>query len=296
MFLKKLLALSCMTLLFSTTPVLAKLGTETGGGGDASEVRVNEIRADILKWIEAEGAKGLVFPGDMSYGEYVSNMVEVLQPQKVIIAFTEEKVIYDNAEKTCRGYFEETKSEFNILCNISRFAKTTPSDQYKLIHHEYAGLARVEKNEGAISDYNLSSQITNFLNEETVLRLSVKKMTKQSCTIYARDEDKLYLNYHDIIKSLKKKKYKTTSQELAEYSIEEFFFSCTESSLASSYINEQGLSLFHCDKMHANLTLKNNKSGELQKFVGSFSKTEKERPTAGKVTANLIKNIPKCRK
>jgi len=43
-----------------------------------------------------------------------------------------------------------------------------------LIHHEYAGLAGIEKNDGAASDYEISDQLTDFLEKTSVLRLAVK--------------------------------------------------------------------------------------------------------------------------
>ena len=173
---KKLMALACTTLIISSTSVLAKVGTETGGGGgDASEGRVHEIRSDILKWINNEGAKGLIFPSDISYNEYSSKMIDILKPQKVIIGFTDEKVIFHNSEKTCKSFIDNYSAEMHILCNISRFGQTSDSEQYKLIHHEYAGLVSLEKNDGAASDYKLSSQLTEYLSYEKVLKLAIKK-------------------------------------------------------------------------------------------------------------------------
>ena len=51
---------------------------------------------------------------------------------------------------------------------------TSESKQYKLIHHEFAGLASIENNEGAASDYAISAQITDYLTQQTVLRLAIK--------------------------------------------------------------------------------------------------------------------------
>jgi hypothetical protein len=154
----------------------ATLGNSSGGGGDATEVRVNEIRSDLLNWIEKGGAKELNFPADLSYGEYVDEMSAILKPKKVVVAFTEEKILVNKVEKTCRGFFAGSPSQPNILCNISRFKNTLDSEQYKLVHHEFAGLVGVEKNEGAASDYAISLQITDYLQVQTVLKLAVKKL------------------------------------------------------------------------------------------------------------------------
>ena len=292
----KLMVLFCTTLFISTTPVIAKIGTESGGGGDASEARVNEIRSDILKWIKNDGAKELVFSNEISYEEYYSKMVYVLQPKKVIISFTEEKVIYDNFEKTCKSFVLEQENHMHILCNISRFEKTSDSNQYKLIHHEYAGLVRVEKNDGAASDYKFSSQLTDYLAYETVLKLAVKKVKKAACTVYAKDEDQFYLGSYKLIKLLNKKKYKATSIEEAQYSIEKLAFSCTGSSLPNNFSSENDSSLFYCDNMYAVLTLKDKVSGEEVNHFGAFIKTRDIKPTQARALSNLIENIPVCKK
>ena len=49
--------------------ILADTGHE-GGGGDAEELRVNDIRADILQWIKEGGAKNLAFPANINYEKY----------------------------------------------------------------------------------------------------------------------------------------------------------------------------------------------------------------------------------
>ncbi len=167
---KALILLAC----FTSVPALARIGGESGGGGDASELRVNEIRSDILQWIEKGGAKELKLPSNLSYDQYVSDMSEILQPKKVIISFTNDKVLVNNIEKTCRSFIARSSSLPNILCNISRFKNTTESEQYKLIHHEFAGLASIEKNQGGASDYEISTQITDFLDSEVVLKLKIK--------------------------------------------------------------------------------------------------------------------------
>lgn len=173
MCIKKLLPAGFLALVLLSTPIFA--GTESGGGGDASEERVNEIRSDLLSWLKSGGAKGLVLPAELSYEEYYSEMKDILGPQKVVVGFVESEVLVDSVAKTCRGYISKNDSRPHILCNIARFKNTTEADQYKLIHHEFAGLALVEKNEGAASDYSISSQITDFLTRQTVLRLAVKR-------------------------------------------------------------------------------------------------------------------------
>jgi hypothetical protein len=183
-------------------------GTHTGGGGDASEEGFNEIRADLLKWIEGGGAKGLSFPNDMDYSTYVSSMTKVLAPHNVILSFVttqqeelelgksdpdfESVVRVDGERKTCRSFWSKKDAEPHILCNVERYeeiAKRDQGDLYRLVHHEYAGLSGTERNQGASSDYSLSNQLTDYLEQKTVLRLSVKKVSRPS---HANDRVKTY--------------------------------------------------------------------------------------------------------
>lgn len=160
---------------------VAFAGGESGGGGDASEARVNEIRSDILSWINKGEASGLKLPITLSRSQYETEMKKILKPQAVIISFVEKDDALDEEKqvsvarvaKTCRGFLSRVDARPHILCNISRFQNTKEADQYRLIHHEYAGLAMVEKNDGAASDYEISNQLTSFLKEEKVLRLSL---------------------------------------------------------------------------------------------------------------------------
>ena len=298
MFLKKVEILAFITLLFCSTSVVAKLGTETGGGGDASEARVNEIREDILNWIKEDGAKGLVLSDDLSYDEYISNMTEILKPKKVKVSFTEDKVIYSNAEKTCKGFLVEDNKSMHILCNVSRFAETPPSDQYKLIHHEYAGLARIENNDGAASDYYLSSQITDFLTSQKVLRLSIKKVVKKDCTIHINDEYFHDLNYYGIIKKLKKNKFTISTNEDSHYSLTYFdvlgiIYSNTTSDPA---LKIKGTPDANFNEMFAKISMINNETEHVYNLMTNILSTDKKKPTVKNAIARLLETIPTCQK
>ena len=160
-------------------------GEESGGGGDPTEARVDEVRADILKWINEGGHKGLTLPKDLTQAKYAEKMISILHPQAVTVSFVtsreeevtndpELKVTVNHKKKTCRGFISERDQRPNILCNVERFSAVSEADQYPLIHHEYAGLVRVEKNNGASSDYEISNQLTGFLEKSVVLKLAVK--------------------------------------------------------------------------------------------------------------------------
>jgi hypothetical protein len=113
-------------------------------------------------------------------------MLTFLQPQAVVIGSvtlaeeaatqdSELKVEVDGQPKTCRGFISRNGGLPHIRCNVERFKATGAPEQYRLIHHEYAGLAGVERNTGAASDYTISQQLTDFLVPETILRLSINK-------------------------------------------------------------------------------------------------------------------------
>jgi len=192
MFSRKLLKLTPFLILTSLNVLAlssraAHAGGTSGGGGDAAtEMRIDEIRSDILKWISEGGAQGLKLPLSEAYEKYVSKMTNALLPHNVVVSAVttqqesttpdaEQKVSVDGQAKTCRGFVSVRDQQRHILCNVERFANTSEAGQYQLIHHEYAGLVGVEQNLGASSDYAISSQITAYLTQQTVLKLSVKK-------------------------------------------------------------------------------------------------------------------------
>lgn len=182
---KIIYAFILMSLVITYSAVFAKSGggAIAGGGGDASEVRFDEIRSDIASWINNGGTKTLELDS-LSHEEYISKMSDILTPLKVTVSFIEKddenddelKVSVDGSPKTCRGFISIKDLQPHILCNISRFKDTDVAAQYRLVHHEYAGLVGVENNDGAASDYSISSQLTSYLARQTVLKLAVKKI------------------------------------------------------------------------------------------------------------------------
>lgn len=187
MMIKKLFYTLILICHLATLPAVSAKsggGAIAGGGGDASESRFDEIRTDIATWIKNGGSKTLEL-NEIENEEYVSKMSDILLPLKVVVAFVEKddenndelKVNVDGVPKTCRGFISTRDSQPHIICNISRFKETDEAAQYRLVHHEYAGLVGIENNDGAASDYTISSQLTNYLSKQTVLKLAVKKIT-----------------------------------------------------------------------------------------------------------------------
>lgn len=168
-------------------------GGSSGGGGDSTEARVDEIRAEILKWINDGSSQNLNLPENISHDDYVKKMIPVLRPQAVTVSFVtsreeeatndpELKVTVNGKKKTCRGFISAIDQKYNILCNIERFNLTDESEQYSLIHHEYAGLVGIEQNVGAASDYRISSQLTFMLEDKTVKRLAIRSGSQSALT------------------------------------------------------------------------------------------------------------------
>jgi hypothetical protein len=174
--------------LILTLAGLAHAGPGEGGGGDASEMHVSEIRSDLLGWINSAEAKTLKLPTGTDFATYRSSMQKILTAHAVIVGFVtgtqetkttnpELKVSVDGQPKTCRGFLAKSTRQPHILCNVERFNETAAAAQYKLIHHEYAGLAGVEQNRGASSDYQISSQIAQHLTSQTVFKLAISGKT-----------------------------------------------------------------------------------------------------------------------
>lgn len=162
------------------------IGGANGGGGDSQEMIVDAIRSDIRSWVQAGGPQGFKnWPPGVTLAIYKKSMPALLEPKAVIIGFVtsaqeakeldaELKVTVKEQPKACRGFFSTADRKAHILCNVERFP-IVAAEQYRLIHHEFAGLAGVEQNEGAASDYTLSNQLTSLLQAETVYRLPIQK-------------------------------------------------------------------------------------------------------------------------
>lgn len=146
------------------------LGHDQGNGGDACEARFLEVRDDLASWMKLGGPKELILPGATSSEEYIQRMEEKLGAK---VSCVTESLYVDGAEKTCLNFLDD-KRDPQIACNTQRFMNSNSDDQYMLVHHEYAGLAGLETNHGAESDYKISSQISAFLSDQLVKKLALK--------------------------------------------------------------------------------------------------------------------------
>lgn len=167
-----------MKTIFAMTLMLVGLnsyaalsGNDKGNGGDMCEARFYEIKNDITTWINANGANELSLPSTISLNDYKNKMLNELS--NATVECLSEKLTIDGAEKTCINFVKNGSSR--IQCNLERFMSIPTSEQYVLTHHEYAGLAGLETNKGVTSNYDISNQISGFLQTSIIKKLAIKK-------------------------------------------------------------------------------------------------------------------------
>jgi hypothetical protein len=172
------------------TATFAREGGVATGGGDACEKRIQQIRDDIQDWILRDGHQQLT---GLSFGHeyYKQQMLTFLATKKntdgsvravTDIECLDQRVQVDGHEKICR--FERFAKGAKITCDARKFldrATMTDDEQYKLIHHEYAGIAGLEVPTGSQSQYFISNQVVESLEMRQVRMLAVK-CKSTSCT------------------------------------------------------------------------------------------------------------------
>ena len=147
------------------------IGNEHGNGGDVCEKRFQSVRDDLGSWLFQGGAAGLKLPSALTVDSYKQSMLKQISTAKV--SCTDDKVFVGHAEKTCKNFLADDGA-LMIVCHANRFLNTSESDQYVLVHHEYAGLAGFEVNTDEESNYDISNQITGFLENFVIKKLVVK--------------------------------------------------------------------------------------------------------------------------
>jgi hypothetical protein len=186
---------------------------KTGNGGDACEDQMKHIRNNLEFWLTNGGPeRGLRVPPGVTLDWYKRSMLRYISenipftnspnPDKAVLSCTSDRIFVDGVEKTCRNYDSDPRTGTpSIQCNFQRFNQTDSNRQYFLMHHEYAGLAQLEPNNGPESLYIISDQITGYLRNEVVTQLAVvdpvhDRGSTSSCTIQNGPE--VYLNGSDI--------------------------------------------------------------------------------------------------
>ncbi|MFL5812762.1 MAG: hypothetical protein ACJ763_04240 [Bdellovibrionia bacterium] len=155
-------------------------GGVRGGGGDICEDRIQQIRDDIKSWIHQGGAQGLSLPQGVSADRYADLMLDQMKTARVKCVGAADKgypVAIGSTPKVCKFSIDQSGSQ--ITCDYIKFLATNESDQYVLIHHEYAGLAGVEVPNQGDSRYDVSNQISAYLEDQVVKKLAVKPVTSE---------------------------------------------------------------------------------------------------------------------
>jgi len=176
-----------MAMIIAISCGAAHAGKEGGGGGGKKEPLFKTIASNIEGWIRSGNADAILtrLPNGISLSQYKSQMLDVLDNYR--ITFTDDKVLVNEHEKTCRGYVDDSGVN-QILCNNIQFGSDTPeniNELYRQVHHEFAGLACgkdhlksmcLEQNNADDSDYRISDFISGYLRKEVVMRLPVVKV------------------------------------------------------------------------------------------------------------------------
>jgi hypothetical protein len=156
--------------------VVAWGSNEGRGGGDQCENRVLMIGADLKTWIMNGGARHLKLPVDVSLDGYSKGMLQEIRNAKIRCVQKGEPgypVEINGTPKTCR--FDKKDNWRQITCDSEKFQKISETEQYILIHHEYAGLADIERPDNERSHYEVSNQISGYLEDQVVKKLVVKQ-------------------------------------------------------------------------------------------------------------------------
>lgn len=158
----KMIFLSLL-IVFSATGLQAYTGPggfDHGNGGDMCENRIKSVRDELSQWLTNGGAAGLRFPSAVSHEDYRRAMLTAMSTAKVSCGNV--SLFVGRAEKTCKN-FTDSSGALRIQCNTDRFMANSRSNQFILVHHEYAGLAGLEVNKGEVSNYEISNQIIRGL-------------------------------------------------------------------------------------------------------------------------------------
>jgi hypothetical protein len=169
---KKIIFLS---FIMSMSLAHAKMGSEGVGGGDLCEDRIKVVRDDIKTWIKGGGPAGLKLNNGMSVQQYSDSMLNSIGNAKIRCVNSGDEgypVSVDGVAKVCR--FDTNEKKSIITCDFNKFQAMKETTQYVLVHHEYAGLSQVEIPNGSDSDYSISNQLSAFVVNEVVKKLSIK--------------------------------------------------------------------------------------------------------------------------
>lgn len=160
---------SLTLLLFTLT---AQAQTNSGNGGSVLENESRTILVNIRDWIKSENY--LSMKGPAPRADYASKMLSVLEnlPLTTFLSKEQYEARFSDG-KDCHNFPEQNPPE--IVCNQDTF----PNDiekRYRILHHEVAGLAGIENNNGdPRSNYIYSDQVSGELKFEIIKRLPIRE-------------------------------------------------------------------------------------------------------------------------
>lgn len=168
--------LMALTMFLTVSPACARAaGGADSGGGDLCENRIKIIREDLKEWIARGGPSGLTLPAKMTTAQYSMGMLKELANAKIQCVGPSDAsypIAVEGVAKVCQ--FKKKQDRSMILCDFAKFQSMEETEQYVLVHHEYAGLAKLENPNGSDSTYAISNQISGYLVSTVVKRLAVK--------------------------------------------------------------------------------------------------------------------------
>ena len=151
-------------------------GSEGTGGGDPCEDQIKIIRNDLANWIKKGGPYSLRLPEEIDVNTYSSKMLEKVAEAKIQCVGSGDRdypIQVYGTPKVCK--FQSDADQGSVIsCDRNGFRELNETEQYSLIHHEFAGLSGLEKPNLADSNYQISYQISGFLENQVVKRLSIK--------------------------------------------------------------------------------------------------------------------------
>ena len=176
-----------IAMLAAWSPISAWAQREGGagpGGGDSCEKRFDDVKGDILKWINDGGPKGLKFKPGHSERSYVERMKEAIRIAQVTCLDRDDEgydIFVNGKPKECINFID-SEGVGRIRCDRTKFYKGLPDrdnnpTQYTMVHHELASLAELEIPDRKLrekSDYFYSGQIEAYLENRLVKRLAIR--------------------------------------------------------------------------------------------------------------------------
>ena len=169
-----LIAVTLLNALLTTPSTFAKDNYSDRNDKTTCQKRIKTIGDDINLWISKGRAKVLKLPTNITPSMYGNKMLEEIE--KTEINCVKKTIYVNNIEKTCTNY-QNTSGKKVLTCNFARFNAMNETDQYRLIHHEYAGLAGFEANKDNRSVYPISDQVSGLFENILIKRLATKKIT-----------------------------------------------------------------------------------------------------------------------